>query len=112
MEIKGQFDATSRALTDFVARIPDEVAVHGQKRLLIRASGPTLATVCGVRPAVAAPTLRVLQGPAVIAQNIRVDLVAADATAIATAAPGSYAIEVTDAAAGAGSVLVEVYELT
>jgi hypothetical protein len=48
----------------------------------------------------------------VIAQNIRVDLVAADATAIATAAPGSYAIEVTDAAAGAGSVLVEVYELT
>jgi hypothetical protein len=30
---------------------------------------------------------------------------------IATLAPGSYSIQVNDAAAGAGSVLVEVYEL-
>jgi hypothetical protein len=102
------------------------------KRVLIRAIGPSLTTAFGVVPAVAAPSLRVLQGSTVIAENTRWGL-SGDASAIAAGAasvgafalsptsgdsaiimtltPGSYSVQIADAAAGSGNVLVEFYEL-
>jgi hypothetical protein len=102
------------------------------KRVLIRAVGPTLNTLFGVTPVLPAPVLRVQQGATTLAQNTRwttaanateiaaaaasvgafaLGATAADSAVVVTLPAGSYNLQIADAAAGRGAMLLEFYEL-
>ncbi len=101
------------------------------KRVLIRAAGPALAAL-GVSDALTRPTLTLLEGTRVVAQNsgwsagsdgAQIASVAAqvgafgfangsaDAALLLSLPPGNYTAQITGAGATTGVALVEVYEL-
>jgi sugar lactone lactonase YvrE len=99
------------------------------KRVLIRGVGPGLSPF-GVSGVLAQPTLQLLNGSNVVAQNTNwatsadrdaiaassaqvgaFGLAANDSALIATLAPGNYTAQVTGAGAATGVALIEVYEL-
>ncbi len=107
------------------------VAGGAAKRVLIRAAGPTLAAL-GVTDALARPTLTLLEGTRVVAQNsawsvgsdgAQIAAVAAqvgafafangsaDAALLLSLPPGNYTAQITGAGGTSGVALVEVYEL-
>jgi hypothetical protein len=102
----------------------------GPKQVLIRAVGPTLGTApFNVPGAMSDPKVDLFSGQTVIASNDNwgggASLVSAftsvaafalpatsrDAAVVAVLQPGSYTAQVSGVAGGAGSVLVEVYEV-
>src|SRR5581483_3232932 len=104
------------------------IAGHTPKALLIRAVGPSLASLA-VTGAMADPKLTLLQDETPIASNddwsdapelraasatvgaLPLEAGAKDAALIRTLGAGSYTIEVSDTLARGGIVLLEIYEL-
>ena len=103
------------------------VSGPGNKSVLIRASGPTLAAF-GVTDGIARPRLRLLNAVGAVvlenagwANNSEVAATAArlgafayaagsvDAAVVVSLAPGNYSVQVGDDAARGGSVLTEIY---
>ncbi|MCX6954257.1 MAG: hypothetical protein NTV51_19065 [Verrucomicrobia bacterium] len=100
----------------------------GQRRLLIRAVGPTLNAL-GVTGTLADPKLEVFSGQTVVASNDNWDATATpaatqtaagafpltagskDAVLIVNLSPGSYTAQVSGVGATTGVALVEIYEL-
>jgi hypothetical protein len=112
-------------IAGFVVTGPDD------KKVLIRASGPTLK-VFGLSGTLADPKLILYRGQTIVAENDTwgsntnlVDLTAAtkatsafplatgskDAAMLITLAPGEYSVHVIGADGGSGTALVEVYEV-
>ncbi len=131
---RGRIDASNPLVVGFV------VSGDQPKRVLIRAVGPTLSQFA-VSDAVADPAFKVYAGSEVIAENndwgspqplplvqtpaISADVAAAsstvgafalpsgskDAATLLTLAPGAYTVVAEGAAASAGTVVVEAYEV-
>ena len=99
------------------------------KRVLVRGVGPGLTTF-GVQGVLAQPTLTLLNGAAVVAQNTNwttsadsaaitaasaqvgaFGLATGDSAMIVTLAPGNYTAQITGAGTSTGIALIEVYEV-
>ena len=121
LSARATISATGMTTTGFV------ITGTSDKRVLIRAAGPTLAAF-GVADAITKPHLRVFNSAGVqilenagwannallsaLAQRVGAFAYAAggtDAAVIASLAPGGYTVQVTDDAAKGGTVLTEIY---